>query len=77
MIGKHGRYRKTHIKPVIKQYADSGAVALSPSISVNRYVFQLVGVVASLLSGSCLPDMMELLTKNLGGQVGTRMSHYP
>jgi hypothetical protein len=33
---------------------------LSPSISVNRYLFKLVSVVESLLSISCLPDMGEL-----------------
>lgn len=44
----------------MKQYADSGALALSPSISVNRYFFKLVSVVESLLSRSCLSDMGEL-----------------
>jgi hypothetical protein len=60
MVGKRGAYRKTHIKPVIKQYADSGAVAFSPSISVKRYFFKLVSVVESLRSRSCFSDMEEL-----------------
>lgn len=33
---------------------------MSPSISVKRYLFKLVSVVESLLSISCLSDMVEL-----------------